>query len=212
MSNIILPFTFDREETTVRYAGNTSYFIEAVGLDKIKIGRARDVAKRLATLQTGSAVPLKLLATTDTIPERELHRRFRSQRISGEWFRKCDEILALIDEINGRVAPVDAPVPESDSWLVGLCALALIVPIMLAVVFSQNARPVATAQPAAVADYGHTKEVKLSADFLWRNGGREAALKAQHEKLGGYFSVVNGRMVFNAHKAPETSQESNSPK
>jgi hypothetical protein len=117
MGNIILPFISDYEETTtqVRYAGTTSYFVEAIGLKRIKIGRARDVAQRLATLRTGSAVPLVLRATT-TIPERDLHRRFRRDRVCGEWFNFTDEIAALIEEINNPAKPTAKPKNDTDEF------------------------------------------------------------------------------------------------
>ncbi len=80
------------------------YFVAAEGLGHIKIGYTggEDVGVRLADLQTASPVPLKLLST---IPgtmedEKDLHRRFASARVCGEWFKPTNELLALI-------APVD---------------------------------------------------------------------------------------------------------
>lgn len=56
------------------------YFAEAVGVGLIKIGftESLDAEVRLATLQTGSPVPLRLLGTMEgTIEEeKDLHRRF----------------------------------------------------------------------------------------------------------------------------------------
>lgn len=76
------------------------YFIQATGIGHIKIGYtdADDALIRLASLQIGSPVPLKLLGT---IPgsledEKDLHRRFGSARVTGEWFKAVPELLALV--------------------------------------------------------------------------------------------------------------------
>lgn len=76
------------------------YFIQAAGIGHIKIGYtdADDALIRLASLQIGSPVPLKLLGT---IPgsledEKDLHRRFGSARVTGEWFKPVAELLALV--------------------------------------------------------------------------------------------------------------------
>jgi Meiotically Up-regulated Gene 113 (MUG113) protein len=54
------------------------YFIEAIGLSKIKIGTSDNPEKRLTQLTTGAAVPLKLITTIpgDVELEKSLHRRF----------------------------------------------------------------------------------------------------------------------------------------
>ncbi len=76
------------------------YFVQAEGVGNIKIGftDSVDASDRLSTLQTGSPVPLRLLGT---IPgtmddEKDLHRRFASARVVGEWFKPVSELLALI--------------------------------------------------------------------------------------------------------------------
>lgn len=73
------------------------YFIEAVGLDLIKIGYASDVGRRFRALQAGSAAPLKLLGTMRGGPQAEcaLHDKLAEHRSHGEWFRKC----ALIEDL-----------------------------------------------------------------------------------------------------------------
>lgn len=69
------------------------YFVRAGNKGAIKIGVARDVQKRLATMQTGNPFELKVIALIpcsgvqqafDT--ERRIHNMFRSKRIRGEWF------------------------------------------------------------------------------------------------------------------------------
>jgi hypothetical protein len=77
------------------------YFIRSGNDGPIKIGRARDVARRVRTLQTASAAPLVLLGVIpgDGKVERRLHRRFAANRIRGEWFRATPELLAHIDAL-----------------------------------------------------------------------------------------------------------------
>lgn len=74
------------------------YFIEAVGLERIKIGKANNPEARLAGLQTGSPVPLRLLGK---IPgghalEKKLHGEFASLWMDGEWFHATKELRNYI--------------------------------------------------------------------------------------------------------------------
>jgi hypothetical protein len=102
----------DHEEDIKVQGPVLSYFIEAVGTGRIKVGKSNDVPRRLATLQTGSPFKLVLRATT-TMLERDLHRRFRSARIpGGEWFNFTDEISALIEEINNPAKPTENDTDE----------------------------------------------------------------------------------------------------
>jgi hypothetical protein len=62
------------------------YVIRAGG--PIKVGVAKDVAARLATLQTGNPYRFDLLAVLPGAHDLEwqLHRRIESDRLEGEWF------------------------------------------------------------------------------------------------------------------------------
>lgn len=64
------------------------YVIGADQSDLVKVGVAVDPAGRLSTLQCGSPVRLRLLATLpgSGVQERELHRQFARYRKAGEWF------------------------------------------------------------------------------------------------------------------------------
>jgi hypothetical protein len=64
------------------------YFIEAVGVDLVKIGHARSVAVRLRVLRPASPVALRLMRETDGGPQeaRGLHERFAEHRVHDEWF------------------------------------------------------------------------------------------------------------------------------
>lgn len=59
----------------------------------IKIGLARDVAKRISELQIGNPVELNLIASIPVKNRKEaeklekmLHKKFSNQNIRGEWF------------------------------------------------------------------------------------------------------------------------------
>lgn len=74
----------------------TIYFIATQDRQAIKIGYSGNVADRLATLQTGSPIPLVLVATmpgTQT-QEQRLHAQF--DRINGEWFRPTSKLIRYI--------------------------------------------------------------------------------------------------------------------
>jgi hypothetical protein len=82
------------------------YFIQAG--DRVKIGFAKDVAARLAQLQTGNACRLKLLAV---IPngshalERRLHAFFAEHRVRNEWFQFSGNMATLIKSIREGAKP-----------------------------------------------------------------------------------------------------------
>lgn len=82
------------------------YFIFNADSNAIKIGRAKNVSKRLQALQTSSPAMLKLLKT---IPveglgaarelERSLHQQFQSLRLNGEWFRAGIALRDYIEKL-----------------------------------------------------------------------------------------------------------------
>ncbi len=76
------------------------YFVQADGVGHIKIGftDGEDAAVRLATLQVGSPVPLRLLGVIrgTLSDEKDLHRRFAAHRVVGEWFKPVADLMALI--------------------------------------------------------------------------------------------------------------------
>lgn len=87
------------------------YIIGSSPSDPIKIGRARHVGQRLANLQSGNPLPLKLLAAffTDSpaTEERALHRRFHEHRMTGEWFKSHPDIWLEIERL--RALAIDVP-------------------------------------------------------------------------------------------------------
>lgn len=74
------------------------YFI---GSDRclVKICIAKDVRKRLHSLQIGNPAPLRLLASVagNAALEAHYHRMFADTRVRGEWFRRS---AAMTKEIN----------------------------------------------------------------------------------------------------------------
>jgi len=88
------------------------YFIrEAMGaLAPVKIGVARNVPARMATLQSGNMRVLEIVATIGPISEkhayrveRDLHRKFKKHHLRGEWFtgvvlKRLSEISEPINE------------------------------------------------------------------------------------------------------------------
>ena len=89
--------------------GNQAHFIYFIFNDDsnaIKIGRAKNVSKRLRTLQTSSPAVLELLKT---IPveglaaaqslELSLHEQFKALRLNGEWFRADASLREYVDSL-----------------------------------------------------------------------------------------------------------------
>lgn len=74
-----------------------TYFIEAHGLNRVKIGSSRSVTRRLSTLSSMSPVKLELLAVT-TCEEQLLHRLFTADRLHGEWFEKTPLLESFISD------------------------------------------------------------------------------------------------------------------
>lgn len=84
----------DELETAIAERDGSSVYFAASG-GQIKIGWSRRVSMRLAQLQTGSPIPIKLLGTVagGRALERRLHERFAHLRTAGEWFQDDPELL-----------------------------------------------------------------------------------------------------------------------
>ncbi len=90
---------FDPKNQPKRPAGSrTVYFIQPAQGGLIKIGVAQHLPSRLATLQTGSPLELRVIAVMQggEPVERELHKRFAADRRHGEWFEPSPELLDFI--------------------------------------------------------------------------------------------------------------------
>lgn len=95
------------EERRSRIKGKPHvYFIQQGDSGAIKIGCSKNPSQRLQGLQTGHSEPLRLLtcAVGSQGQERALHDRFAHLRVSGEWFRPAEDLLAYIRLVNDRRA------------------------------------------------------------------------------------------------------------
>lgn len=80
----------------------TVYFVGG-DFDRVKIGFTADWSPegRAGQLQTGSPVPLRVLAYApgDETDERELHRAFSRERLHGEWFIASAALIELVARV-----------------------------------------------------------------------------------------------------------------
>lgn len=94
-------------DEALRYAptdpGCFVYFAQAVSGGPIKIGVSRDISARLATLQTGSPLILRILGFQEgsRAIEAALHRRFAAHHVHNEWFEPCEALLGYIEGLKG---------------------------------------------------------------------------------------------------------------
>ncbi|MDA0268200.1 MAG: GIY-YIG nuclease family protein [Cyanobacteria bacterium] len=90
-------------ETSSSGKAHYVYFIFNADSDAIKIGRAKDVEKRLRSLQTASPIELKLLKIIPLQSEAQakglegaLHGKFWHLRMQGEWFKAEQSLMVYI--------------------------------------------------------------------------------------------------------------------
>lgn len=64
------------------------YVVEAVGVDRVKIGYSTHVRRRMVALRTACPVPIRLVSAWEADPEFEqrLHAALAEHRTHGEWF------------------------------------------------------------------------------------------------------------------------------
>lgn len=88
------------------------YFAQDTTSKALKIGYSKDPKKRRSGLQTASPNPLDLLGVVHggLEHERAYHKKFKQERIHGEWFH--DSILPEVLEIIAR-NPLDKPPPSN---------------------------------------------------------------------------------------------------
>ncbi len=77
------------EETEWRRVPESVVYFISDG-QRVKIGVTRDLPGRLKKLQTGNPLPLTVVKTVigDQTEEYDLHQRFATYRLHGEWFRR----------------------------------------------------------------------------------------------------------------------------
>lgn len=81
------------------------YFAQDDVTGLIKIGRSRNVTRRIAHLRWETKHPIRLLISTPggSDAETALHDQFTSHRVHGEWFRSSPGMVAVIAVIS-RIA------------------------------------------------------------------------------------------------------------
>jgi predicted GIY-YIG superfamily endonuclease len=91
-------YSFDGEK--LAHQAHFVYFLLNEDSNAIKIGRARDLGKRMKALQTSSPAHLKLIRSIQVNSakeaealEKSLHQQFRSIRLAGEWFKAEAKLL-----------------------------------------------------------------------------------------------------------------------
>lgn len=82
------------------------YFILNEDSNAIKIGRAKDLAKRMNVLQTSSPAKLRLIKSVQVAGgkeahelEQSLHKKFNEIRLAGEWFKAEASLLEYIGQL-----------------------------------------------------------------------------------------------------------------
>lgn len=84
------------------------YFIESECAERhVKIGIAANPPRRLIKLQMCCPYRLRMLAVFPgkASMEKEVHQRLIADRLHGEWFRRSDALLAVIDELSASTRP-----------------------------------------------------------------------------------------------------------
>lgn len=84
----------------------STYAIEQTSTGFLKIGRTTDVVDRVKTLQTASPTELVVIAVREGDFEARMHLELQGFHVSGEWFRKTPESLAIVTANLGHVAGV----------------------------------------------------------------------------------------------------------
>jgi hypothetical protein len=98
--------TYSLERAKLSHQAYFIYFILNQDSNAIKIGRAKNLEKRLKTLQTSSPARLQLVKfiQVNCLDEAEalekfLHNQFNALKLTGEWFRAEAELLEYIQNI-----------------------------------------------------------------------------------------------------------------
>lgn len=81
---------------------SATYFLRAEGQGLVKIGRSRDVQRRIGELCVGSPCKLTLIGVLpgfDEESEEALHERFAHLRRRGEWFAEEGELAEFIKRL-----------------------------------------------------------------------------------------------------------------
>ncbi len=88
----------------------------------LKIGIAKDCEKRLKQLQTGSAIPLKIvhIFKGQAWREKEIHKELASYHRSGEWFACNRYSVPLLPQDLYEQLPEDALIYNNKQYIMGM--------------------------------------------------------------------------------------------
>lgn len=91
------------------------YMVRSGERGPVKIGWATNVESRIRTLQTAHHKRLVVVRIIDSVPiaEKLLHKHFSQNRISGEWFTFCAEMLSVDVEHLMPQPKVPYQIPEA---------------------------------------------------------------------------------------------------
>lgn len=84
-----------------------TYLVLAKGVQRIKIGKARNPQTRMNNMQIGSPVNLELIEYTAGIAEHIFHadELLRCYHVRGEWYTLCYGFIEAFERIVEAVAP-----------------------------------------------------------------------------------------------------------
>lgn len=96
------------------FGSSVVYFVLAEGTNRVKIGVSDEFDRRIQSLQSQSAIPLKVLGTIpgDRSVEQRLHKKFAALRLHGEWFRLEWEIDHYISRVCRGHRPRTSAAPQ----------------------------------------------------------------------------------------------------
>lgn len=89
------------------------YAVEAVGLDRVKIGFTRNLQSRARVLVSGSPVPLRWLGAVkvdDASEETKIHSLLNAHRLHNEWFDYRSAIVKSV--VNSIIEPAPLALPD----------------------------------------------------------------------------------------------------
>jgi hypothetical protein len=72
------------------------YFIQGATTGRIKIGESMNVPERLRALQSAASETLELLLVIRNSRDSTYHKRFRKERVKGEWHSSSARLLDFI--------------------------------------------------------------------------------------------------------------------
>jgi len=92
------------------------YFMQAGKGGPIKIGKTHNLEQRLASIQVGNPLEVKVLfaCSMKIICEDDLHKMFREYKLNGEWFIPHGNILKKIKELMMRALDDNFNLPCTD--------------------------------------------------------------------------------------------------